>query len=1339
MATLAFDEPVTKAPTGTLVFDKTPDVPEPLPPAIATEPPEPQANTYLTDKNLVVQHSADLSHDQVRHQIGQTIYNEPPIRSYDDSPAASTGIFNAFTDGLKHNNPKLLANLGPPEDVKSADKKLNTNAPFNPAEYSPLPTISMPAAKEIGKAPILGIEDVARGLSGLMKWTSDIMTSHPEAIQNPGMSEIAADLVTRHQPDMGDLEFTREVGKSFGDLHEKIADFIKDRQTKGWEAPDPELMQGSFLSNPSFLRVAATLTRQVPFLAATTLATIAAGPEVAAGAIGLYSAGEQYASSREHGGSIQRASSTALGSGLGNAFLMELPLGKAIEGKLGGKLKGAATFAGTNAILNPFNNIIAKLGGDKSRRLFEGMFESTLMASLTGGMWGHFMPDKAAEIDQLVQDHHKAGGSARDIDQARAVVGNELAKEWPALEKIIEKYGKRGIPKREPNEIVSTVTSQEGVKTEITHKEVVDLAEYNLQIQKEKYDAQSNLEQYALKNKIKPNPPDETGKIPEHEEYKSIPNRFKNKNGNYLDAVAENYGMSDNEYREGLKEIGDRGKPPKLDYFGALRELEHEGENPSLPEEGNADFGYGDEKTPERAAEQRADFFSQSPDNVVDRYQRLIDQATSQGLNPLQAQKWAKEQLRTNPEAGLPELKPKQGEFGVEGGVEGFGQGKKGERSLFERPLEVAEPNKDNKYVRNEPFELDFEPESDKHTAGDIRQQFSEIKNASVVRTNQFGESAERAVKSESEREGMAWYMDANGDMGKLAELLDDPRMSFYHDQILRAMNLSPEALKKINDIRQFYQEAGRVSQEIGTIKTLRENYFNRIAEPEPPKDFVKTDKKSGLPQTTSHGKQRVYETMAERVQDSGKNGKVFATTDIAKLVRIYGEEMAWVNTSRKLADAMVANGLGAWTKEPPAGWTKVGNIQKSQKFVDGNGNAQIASKSFVAPEGIAKGLEAITDPNWANKIDVLRGIQKYQGLVKTFDLSLSLFHHFTFAMQTINSGGIRALFEAGKMKEIMAHPDFNKNEVAFVEHGGIVSTILQNQDVMRSLVDNSGDTFSKITNLPGVKQSLSGIERSGDFLFDHVQRYLKVTSWGSKMSNWMAENPNASNAEVKAAGRGFAEAVNNVYGGQNWEAMGMTKSNLTLLRLGMLAPDYFISNAKYMRGVFKGGTEGIATRGNLMTAMAVGMIATEGLNKIMTGHFTDQNKKGHELEVEIAPNVYVNFFRGGPGEIVKIASMVRESGPYVGLSRYSQGKLAPAARTAVGLLARTDYSGKSIKTTYEALKFILGSIGPVPFSITNLGGYLKNEPNKTAAGTAAVATGIGRYSKGQKSSNFKL
>lgn len=70
-------------------------------------------------------------------------------------------------------------------------------------------------------------------------------------------------------------------------------------------------------------------------------------------------------------------------------------------------------------------------------------------------------------------------------------------------------------------------------------------------------------------------------------------------------------------------------------------------------------------------------------ENISERYNRLRQQAIEQGMNPIQATKYAKDNLGR--EVSTPtEAKPKQQEFGVPGGVEGFGQGKKDEQSLFE-------------------------------------------------------------------------------------------------------------------------------------------------------------------------------------------------------------------------------------------------------------------------------------------------------------------------------------------------------------------------------------------------------------------------------------------------------------------------------------------------------------------------------------------------------------------------------------------------------------------------------------------------------------------------------
>lgn len=661
---------------------------------------------------------------------------------------------------------------------------------------------------------------------------------------------------------------------------------------------------------------------------------------------------------------------------------------------------------------------------------------------------------------------------------------------------------------------------------------------------------------------------------------------------------------------------------------------------------------------------------------------------------------------------------------------------------LSEQENKAPEPVQ-GKYVKNRTFDIAFEA-TGKKTARTLRERYAGIKNEQIVRGNQLAEEIRRLVPNKMQREGMFWYKAANGDLNILADALGDKSLEKYHKQIEAALNLPPEAINALGKVNQYYDEAGRISQEIGTIGNVRENYQNRIYKPEKANESVKTETKSGLKQSTRHAKKRVFDTEFEAAQ----YGKEFATTDVADALAIHNEELARVNTARKFAESMVEAGMAAWKKEIPEGWKQVGNLQKRVAIKDKNGEAvigedgnQVFSQSqLVAPEGIAKGLAAITDPNFVQKIDSLRGIQKYQGLVKTVDLSFSFFHHFTMAAQTIYQGGIRALLHTGVMDETIGTPEFKELEQDFVDHTGMTSAVEANQDILRNLVQKNDDTFSKVTNLPGVKHILKTAEKSGEFLFGKLQRFLKVSDYGNKISNWVADHPEATNAEVKTAKMGFAKEINAAYGGLNWEAMGMTKSNLSLLRLALLAPDWTISNVQllqYALGDFgKVTTAGASARKHIITALVGGMMVTEVLNKIITGHFTDENKKGHKLEIEISPDVYVSLLRGGIGDIVKFGSMVTESG-LQGVARFLQGKLAPFPRTAIGLLTNTKYTGGPIAkksegpvgNTEDVLKYLVSSAAPMPLGVSNFLNYMKDE-DKTIRGSLAVLTGVGRYSK---------
>ena len=80
-------------------------------------------------------------------------------------------------------------------------------------------------------------------------------------------------------------------------------------------------------------------------------------------------------------------------------------------------------------------------------------------------------------------------------------------------------------------------------------------------------------------------------------------------------------------------------------------------------------------------------------EDVKIRYNKYLKQAKESGFNESESIKYAKDMLSQEVKPEPKTEKPEQIEFGVEGGVDGFGQGRKGEQDLFtqEKPYTSAE------------------------------------------------------------------------------------------------------------------------------------------------------------------------------------------------------------------------------------------------------------------------------------------------------------------------------------------------------------------------------------------------------------------------------------------------------------------------------------------------------------------------------------------------------------------------------------------------------------------------------------------------------------------------
>lgn len=1181
------------------------DVPETqgaVPETKVSEPPVQQATTYVPEKNLSIDHPADMSHDQVNDAIQTQIFDRPRNLSFKFDPM-SIALGAGEEAGVKE--PKIL--------------------------------------DETAKAAVRMAESVPKGISALMGVMGD---AGVEGIKDK-------------------YGFESKVSQGFADIGNNAYEFYKDRGKKGWEAPDPEVFRGSFMSNPSVTRLVSDIIQNVPLVAATAVASATTGGAAPLALFGAMAAGESGKAAEANGETPQQALAVGTASGIGNAVLMSLPLGKYI-GKMGVKppVANAATFAALGSLVTPFNNIMAKLGGDQTRKLFDGFTESLLSMAASGFILGSFEKGGAAEHDKDVSAAFKAGVTPHEIDAARAAIAKQIVDNPDVVKASL-------LEKMQEIKFEFGANKKEAPVKEQSDKEAAQ--------QREIEEAQQTVARFEGNRDFI----NEVGKFRKpagdllKEELSNISKAFftTDKNAEGIDEVADRMGLTTNELLDRLKDVSKESRQSQNKNYKDAQK-----------------------------------FITESEQNAMDE---------------------ANEKLRLEKEAN-------------------------------------------REFVKNTPFSLKL-GSNDKTTAKFVREEASGIRDAQRARGYQFGEELSRILPDEVDRRALFWYRAADGDVEWLKEAAGSEDMAQYKDAIERASNPS-EALMNANEkLEKFYNEWGEVGQEVGILpEDLRAAYQAGWYKPEKPTDFVKTEGSGSFKRLSSeHGQQKIYDNPFQAVQ----SGKELATDDAVEAMKKYNLDMSTIATNRKLADKMTDSGLAAWVrpKKVPDGWEQVGTISREiplkntetgEIIKDQTGNQAYSSSILVAPKGLAKGLEASTDPNFLNQVGFFKNVQKYQQLVKMADVSLGFFHDFNEMKSSFYSRGIS---DISQLKNLDAHfesPNFKEQELHLIENGGTTIASHPNTDIIQSLRDafpESGENklvdkveaglvkaSEAIEKIPGGKKAVELAtktaelpEKHANFLFNKAMRYLKVKDYAAQVADWVSKNPEATNDQAKAAARGFAEHVNAKYGGLNWEALGFSKTHVALLRLGEFAPDWTQAKFELVKQSLGSGTAGSSSRKYIGVSVAAGMLMTEGLNHILTGHFTQDNSKGHFMEVEISPGVHISLL---PGVVEDIANLTARivSGGLEGALAWAQGKVSPAGRLVAMGMSRTLYSGAPVvarshrgnpfSMTYDWFKALATELAPVPFAVSSIARYLGSEEQKSLLGTAIVGSGVGRFSEQHKS-----
>lgn len=617
-----------------------------------------------------------------------------------------------------------------------------------------------------------------------------------------------------------------------------------------------------------------------------------------------------------------------------------------------------------------------------------------------------------------------------------------------------------------------------------------------------------------------------------------------------------------------------------------------------------------------------------------------------------------------------------------------------------------------------------------------LRTYFTGERDSRVAETNQLRDQLSKGLSSK-EQEALTLMRDFKNKPGELEAFANGTHETY--NKLPPAERTA--AVERVQTLKPIIDLATNPTENMKTADAAMTDYFTKHLDEgkklgfldskigndeyishllQPKEDAGKVVSKGGSLRTykigrnTPFSKERAYPTVLHAIA----NGVEPRTLNALDALTIYGDKHATAAATRLLINQLKDSGLAKWgshgSESIPADWKPIAPesrlFQNQVPFADKEGHPAIAHQSLFAPEKVVEALRPLTDPDYTDRIPGFRTGKLYQGYLKAVELSLSVFHLKALNITAIGNEGVTGLIKSYATD--MKSPVFLENERAFIKAGGTSPILGRTIEAYRELSPSSIPTRMEILrNMPGIKQLDQLAAGTSKLTFDIVQRNMKVTDFAMKDAKWMADHPEASPAEHYAAQRSLAKEVNATYGGLNWEALGINKMTQSILRFGLLAPDWTFSNWFNFKGAFEGGPGGKAARAFWIRSAITGVIATQLTSVLMSGKASKNPTNVYLGKDKNGKDIYQNlFFAGAPNDAVNLMNNIRDFGVVGGFAQTLYGKSNALVRTGVEVGTNRNYLGQTIVPkgsgvvagTGRSLANLGTELGPVPFSLTN-------------------------------------
>jgi hypothetical protein len=647
-------------------------------------------------------------------------------------------------------------------------------------------------------------------------------------------------------------------------------------------------------------------------------------------------------------------------------------------------------------------------------------------------------------------------------------------------------------------------------------------------------------------------------------------------------------------------------------------------------------------------------------------------------------------------------------------------------KTLLETPSESFPTKKTS--IKSPEDVTEIKTELEKIKSNNESTQYGEVlrtyiageRDVRIAEANQLREQLQK-ILTPREQEALTFYRDFKGNETELANLLNDPAFDRYKQVINLALHPTDAMLKADEAITQYYHKTLDEGQKLGFLDSTisDEKYITHLLAPSGEEPYHTGIKKAPISRTTPFAKTRTYDTVADAI----KAGVKVKTINALDALTIYGQKHAIAASTKLFVNQLKDSALAKWgfsgSDNIPSDWVPLDPSNKYFRniipFINSEGKPSFAYQDLYVPKKIAEAIKPLIETNFTGAIPGFSKTKLYQSYLKAAQLGLSVFHMRALNITALNNEGLTGLVKS-YAKDISS-PDFLENEKDFIRHGGQTSILGKTIEAYKGLQDTSVPSRADILkHIPLIKQVDSFAKELSKVTFDIMQRKFKTQDYALKVSQWIAQHPNASKIELDAAKRSIAKEINAVYGGLNWEALGWSQNAVNIARFLMLAPDWTFSNFFNAKYAFEGGPGGTAARKFWIRSILTGAILTYLTSTLI-------NRKAPKVRFHNFTNVYLGkdkygkdifqnlFFAGAPQDVINLINNIADFGVIEGFAQSLAAKASPFIRTGIQALTNRNYLGQEIVPrgmgpiagTARAAYVYGSNILPIPLSLSTI------------------------------------